>query len=361
MVASFGTLAGVIGIIVFFSPNLTKNAFAILTASLLPKADGFHTAWGGSGYTAVDEPVCNGTLDYVFTSSTSPINTRESYVVNTASIPTSTITKITITPCASGNTPISAVSSTINVFYRYNGQDSALKGNYKVTGTIPVTLASSVFNNLFLSYVSGTKLEIGVQYASGTSGARMSKIAATMNYAVPVVASGTPLQKDGTYKGWDFYDSSGVYTENFEVVQVISSSTCNGLTDYVYTTTPGARDSYLVDLASANIPANAFVTNIDVIPCASLELCPATNQQGLLTSSMSVFYRLNGIDSVDSAPYNVPVGTVPVTLSTTSFAVPNLKIGSISELQVGAVFNSGSLGARLSGLQTRVTYIVPDP
>lgn len=361
--ASLGILLGVFAIIVLLEPRLTKNALATLSASLIPIADGSFQNWSGPGFSAVDESACNGNVDYVYTSSTNPVTNRESYLVSLSSIPaTSTITKITITPCASANISASptATSSIIDVFYRYNGQNSADQGNYAVTGTVPTTLASTVYSNLFLSKTPTSSLQIGVRLASGTIGARLSKIAATVNYAIPTVASGTPLIQDGTYAQWGYYgvSTSSASSTHYKAVQMTYGGACNGTTDYVYTTTPGAMDSYVVDLSS--IPQNAFITNIDIQPCASLELCPATNQSGTLTSSMSVFYRLNGVQSPTSVAYTIPVGTIPKILPARSFSIKNVSAQNMT-LEVGATFNSGPLGVRLSGLAPRITYIVPDP
>jgi len=130
----------------------------------------------------VDELSCNGTTDYNYTNT---VGNRDSYGVNLASVPDgSTVTAIEITPCASRNQNGNG-SATMNVFYRWNGTDSADAGTYALTGTTPTQLAATTFGGLSLVKGSASTLQIGAVLSAGTKGARLSRIA--------VVATYTPL------------------------------------------------------------------------------------------------------------------------------------------------------------------------
>lgn len=156
------------------------------TASLLPTSDGAYLQWspstGSTHYTLVDESSCNGTTDYNYTNT---VGNRDSYGLNLAGIPDgSTITQIDITPCASKNKS-GGSSSVMNVFYRWNGANSADAGNYSLSGTTPVGLAATSFTGLSLVKSTSSSLQIGAMLSSGTKGARLSRIAATVTYIVP--------------------------------------------------------------------------------------------------------------------------------------------------------------------------------
>ncbi len=165
---------------------LAQLVFAAVTGSLLPSSDGAYLQWtpktGTTHYTMVDELSCNGTTDYNYTNT---VGNRDSYGVNLASVPDgSTVTAIEITPCASRNQNGNG-SATMNVFYRWNGTDSADAGTYALTGTTPTQLAATTFGGLSLVKGSASTLQIGAVLSAGTKGARLSRIA--------VVATYTPL------------------------------------------------------------------------------------------------------------------------------------------------------------------------
>lgn len=144
----------------------------------------------------------------------------------------------------------------------------------------------------------------------------------------------------GTYSAWTPSTGATHYT-------LVDEASCNGKTDYVSTTVNGNRDSYAVSLAS--IPTGAVITAIDVTPCAS-----KNSNSG--SSNMSVFYRLNGSNSADSATYAL-TGTTPVALSASSYTSLSVTKNASTTLEIGAVLSSGTAGARLSKLATVITYI----
>jgi hypothetical protein len=106
----------------------------------------------------------------------------------------------------------------------------------------------------------------------------------------------------GAYSAWTSSTRSTHYT-------LVDETTCNGTTDYVSTSVVGNRDSFAVSLSS--IPNGAVITSISVTPCAS----KTTSNK---VANMSVFYRLNGTNSANSAVY-VLSGVTPVTLSASNY------------------------------------------
>ena len=204
-------------------------AFLIVSAAsvyLLPVSDGNYTQWtpstGSTHYTLVDETSCNGTTDYVSTATT---GNRDSYGLDISSIPNGyTITKIEIKPCASRNSN-GGGSSTMNVFYRWNGANSSDAGSYALTGTTPAELATTTFSSLSLSKGAGSTLEIGAVYTSGTKGARLSRIRANVTYqlnrpAAPSNLSGTVASSTQINLTWtDNSDNES----NFELLRKIDS------------------------------------------------------------------------------------------------------------------------------------------
>lgn len=174
-VASLGLISGL---------AVAYAAYAATSSYLYPISDGYYTQWlkypifPKGKYLAVDEEPCNGNTDFVYTTST---GFRQTFGVNLSSIPTSTITAIRIVPCASkyssGLTP-----STMSVYYRWNGTDYTTSTVYSLTGTTPVTLATTTFSSYYHSKTSTSTLEIGVRYVSGSSGLKLSNIKAMLDY-----------------------------------------------------------------------------------------------------------------------------------------------------------------------------------
>lgn len=164
-----------------FLINPTKS-FALETQSLLPIADGFYKQWdpksGSTHYTMVDEAICNGTTDF---NATTTVSERDSYKIDISSVPNgSTISDVTITPCASqkGN---GNGSSVMNLFYRLDGQNSSDLGNYNLDGTTPVMLAPASFG-LSVVKTQSSALEIGTVLSAGTKGVRLGQIEAKLTY-----------------------------------------------------------------------------------------------------------------------------------------------------------------------------------
>ena len=174
---------GGVAILVVATLLFAQLAFAASTGSILPSSEGAYLQWtpntGIGHYTTVDEPTCNGTTDY---NSTNTVGNRDSYGVSLASVPDgATITAIQITPCASRNKG-GAGSSAMNVFYRYNGINSADAGSYSLTGTTPTLLGTTTFSGLSLAKSVSSSLEIGAVLSAGIKGARLSQVAVAITY-----------------------------------------------------------------------------------------------------------------------------------------------------------------------------------
>jgi hypothetical protein len=189
------TSVAIVGASVFMAPI----AQALSTAALLPVSDGAYEQWtrvasGSTHYTAVDESSCNGTTDYI---QETTVGERESFGVSLATVPNgATVTSIELTPCASRNANGNG-SSVLDVFYRWEGVDSADAGAYALTGTTPTTLAATTWSGLSFTKSSSSTLQVGVEFASGNRGARVSRLAAVITYDPPAPPPTPPAAPSG--------------------------------------------------------------------------------------------------------------------------------------------------------------------
>jgi hypothetical protein len=175
-------------------------ALASTTAVLLPQSDGnykqFTPKSGTVHYTQVKETLCNGTTDY---NATSTIAKRDSYGISVTSVGMgdgAIISQIDIVPCASRNIIATSTpgSATSNVFYRWNGTDSADSGSYGMASSVtPSQLATTTISGLSLFKTSTSTLEIGIVYVTGTKGIRLSRIATRLTYSLTVPTAPTGL------------------------------------------------------------------------------------------------------------------------------------------------------------------------
>jgi hypothetical protein len=146
------------------------SAFAVTTNTLLPISDGYTTQWTStstSHYVLVDDAVCNGTGDYINTTTTGQ---RESYGITDSVTAGATITQIEINPCASRDNSNAGANSFIDVFFRFGGINSSDSAGISLSGTTPIELGTTTFSNLSLLKTSTTTLEIGALFASGAKG-----------------------------------------------------------------------------------------------------------------------------------------------------------------------------------------------
>ncbi len=148
---------------------------------------------------------------------------------------------------------------------------------------------------------------------------------------------------DGNYSQWNPKSGSSHFA-------MVDEAICNGLTDFNRETTVGQRDSYDIDLSS--IPNGATITQIDITPCVS------KNTSGGVNTTFNVFYRLDGVNSSDAGAYSLTT-TTPAVQGTTSFSGLSVTKSGSTALEIGGVFTAGNRGAKLSQLNTVVTYFVP--
>lgn len=188
---------------------------------------------------------------------------------------------------------------------------------------------------------------IKAEYRSGM-GIALASLALFIGstFTANAAVTGTLLPtSDGTYTAWT--PSAGV--THFTLVD---EAPCNGTTDYVWTKGAGNRDSFGVSLSS--VPLGATITNISIVPCASRD----ANGGG--SSVLNVFYRYNGVNSSDQGSYAL-TGTTPVSLGASTWSGLSFVKTSTSTLEIGAVYTSGTKGARVSRIGTVLTYTPPPP
>ncbi len=172
--------------IIFLALVFVPDSLAATTSTLLPTADGAYSQFtpksGSVHYTQVDEASCNGNTDH---NRTTVVGSRDSYIVSLSSIPNnSTITQISLTPCASRNST-GGVNPQLDLFYRLNGVNSADAGAYSLTGTAPIDLLSTNFSGLSIVKTVSTTLEVGAVLTSSTKGVKLGRLATVITYTLP--------------------------------------------------------------------------------------------------------------------------------------------------------------------------------
>ncbi len=248
----------------------TQSLFAAVTNVLAPDGEGYSLQWtpsvGTTHYTLVDEAVCNGTTDYVRTSTTGQ---RDAFTVSLAGVPDgATLTAVEIKPCASRNSG-GGGSSVMNVFYRLNGVNSSDAGAYGVTGTTPADLATTTITIASTTKQSGSTLQVGAVYSSGTRGVRLSRITARVTYtalAAPTSLTATPGSTSTTLINLAWTDNAvnesgykierGLSTSSFAEIAVVGTSTT------VYAdTTVSAGTTYYYRVRAYNAGADTTYSN----------------------------------------------------------------------------------------------------
>lgn len=197
---------GILGAAAMFAVSATTS-HAATTGELLPVNDGFYQQMdkkptsASNHYTLVDESVCNGKTDFLRARNGSAhVGERDSQQVDISSIPAgSTITDIVIAPCASRNSKKTTGTSQFDVFYRFDGTDSADAGAYALPAgaNVPLPLATTTFSGLSHVVGSSSILEIGGVYTSGNRGVRLSRIAAYVTYTEPAMPPAAPTNLSG--------------------------------------------------------------------------------------------------------------------------------------------------------------------
>ncbi|MST04141.1 MAG: fibronectin type III domain-containing protein [Candidatus Pacebacteria bacterium] len=178
--------------IIIFGGYPAKQIFASVTPDLIPIKDGFYRHWTPSTprlahFPNVDETPCDGSWSYNYTNG---YYARDTYGIDISSVPVgSIITKIEIIPCASLNSTKRkdgpSVASSFSVFYRLNGVNSRDSLPFKLPkNNIPAPLPPVKFDKLKLGVVGNSNLEIGVYYAGGNLGVRVSRLSAVVTYEI---------------------------------------------------------------------------------------------------------------------------------------------------------------------------------
>ena len=240
------------------------------TTNLLPINDGTYKNWtpstGAVHYTLVDENACNGTTDYLYTST---ISSRDSFGVNISTVPNGAqITQINVTPCASRNAG-GGVNPIMNVFYRMDGVDSADAGAYTLTGTTPTQLLATTFNGLSVIKTPNTSLESGAVLTSGSKGARLSRLATVITYtALTAPASTTATTVSSTQIDLAWIDTT-TFEDGFVIerrgntasssYQVIATTSAN--TTSYSDTNLSASNTYTYKLRAYNIGGFSAYSN----------------------------------------------------------------------------------------------------
>lgn len=197
--------------------SLSSIAFADTLGPITPSVDGFYLQWtpktGSTHYVMVDETTCNGTTDY---NSETTIGHRDSYGVSLGSVPNGAkITQVSITPCASKHKS-GGSNSTMNVFYRFSGVNSADAGTYSLAGTTPVNLATTSFTSLSHLKSSASTLEVGAVLVAGGKGARLGRIAVQITYDTLNAPSGLSATPSGTQVALNWTDNT-VVEDGFKI------------------------------------------------------------------------------------------------------------------------------------------------
>lgn len=252
---------------------LIQMAFADTTGISTPFSDGTYLQWtpnsGTTHYTRVDETPCNGTTDYNFTTT---VGNRDSYGIIIGSIPNgATITQIDIKPCASRNNSGGGGSATMNVFYRFDGTDSADAGSYALTGTTPTELATTSFTGLALVRTPSSNLQIGAVLSAGGKGARLSRIATQITYT-PLVAPSNldAINASSSQNNLSWIDHSS-NEDGFKIER--STNSASGPWTQIATTSANvisynngglsANQTYFYRVRAFNSGADTGYTNID--------------------------------------------------------------------------------------------------
>lgn len=185
-----------LGAVGFAAVSLAAN-----TGTLLPTSDGSYKQWGSSfgtnHYSQVNEVACNGTTNFIYSTT---VGQRESFYVDLSSVPNgATITQIGIAPCASRNSGSGSGSAYIQLFYQINSLLSGNFGSYSLPQTNrPTNLATTTASMFNTVKTPSTTLQIGVVYASGNKGVRLSRLAAQLTYDLPATVPSAPTDTIAT-------------------------------------------------------------------------------------------------------------------------------------------------------------------
>ena len=151
---------------------------------------------------------------------------------------------------------------------------------------------------------------------------------------------------DGTHTDWYPSASSTHYT-------MVNNFDCASSTDYVFTTTTDAQDSYNISLSS--IPDGSHITDIEVTVCGAT-LNPDSNG----TSTLKIFRYWNGDKVGNENLINLPPDTEPLELGTVSWNDRWLLKTPSSTMEVGfRNLVENGYGKRIDSIKTIIFYQEP--
>lgn len=249
-------------------------AFALETPTLLPIADGFYKQWtpktGSLHYSMVDESFCNGLTDFV---RNTEAGEKDSFTISLADVPNgATITKVSLTPCASFHNNKPNQTSELDLFYRLNGVDSSAIGDYILTNSSPMVLPTATFSGLTSVKTATSSMEVGALLSVSTQnkGAKLSQLMTVLSYT-PLVAP-SDLVATATISGVRLtWEDNSTNEQGFKLE--ISTNSANfvpfitlpaNYESYIHYSVPAGHWYYRV--RSYNVGADSSYSNIaDII------------------------------------------------------------------------------------------------
>jgi hypothetical protein len=170
-----------------------------------------------------------------------------------------------------------------------------------------------------------------------------------------------PMAAFAANTGWLTPSSFGSYSQFDKVgslsnYQNVDEGTCNGDSDYNYTTVVDERDSYTISLSG--IPDGSFLDSIDFDPC--MGKYSGTSGDG--TNAVAApFYRLNGVVTTATSTYTL-VNTTQTNAGVKAMSLYSTIKGPGTTLQAGIKYNGCSgagctlRGMKISQMKVRIIY-----
>lgn len=328
---------------------IIHSAFADTTSILAPNGEGYSLQWtpstGTTHYMLVDETTCNGTTDYVRTTT---VGQRDAYTVSLSSIPDgSTITAVDIKPCASRNNT-GGGSATLNLFSRLNGVNSADSGAYALAASItPVELATTTITTTSTVKNASTTLQVGAIYTAGTKGIRLSKLVSRVTYtplSAPTGLTASSSVSSTTLITLSWIDNAtneagykierGLSTSSFAEIASVGTSTVSYSDGSV---SPGT--TYYYRVRAYNTGGNSGYSNTANTTTGSTPSAPSglTGSQDLNLVQINLSWADNSSNETAFAiERKISTDTLYAPLATTS---ANATSYSDSSVTAGLVYN----------------------
>jgi titin len=280
------------------------------------------------------------------------------------------VTQIAIKPCASRNSA-GGGSSQLDVFYRFNGANSADAGAYAVpTGTTPADLATTTFSGLSLLQGTSSTLEIGAVYTSGTKGLRLSRIASTVTYTVaPSSLSASATTTSSILLSWtDASDNETAFSIERSLDgsswSVIASTSANA-TSYINSGLSAGTTYYYRVRGAAGAAFNGYTNTANATTVAlTPPNAPSALSATAATSSVSITLAWTD-NSSDETAFEILRSTdgisfahlASTTANTVSYSDAGLATGTTYYYQVRAYGVAGY--SSMSNVASATSITVP--